>query len=209
VESDAVSLLGTDRTSRVYGGRLCLAFVNSVWWRRSDAPEEQLTGYPELVEFVATAGWLPQAGELVRLASEHADEAARALRRALELRQQLLAVFAAWAAGDRPPDAALRVVERFGAAGMSGLRLEPSDAGYLLRWTATSLDLPAQQAAVSAMLLLAGPEVARVKQCPGTTCGWVFLDVTRNRSRRWCNSAECGNRSRVQAHYARTKAAAQ
>jgi predicted RNA-binding Zn ribbon-like protein len=57
------------------------------------------------------------------------------------------------------------------------------------------------------MLLLASIEITRVKQCPGPTCGWVFLDVTRNRSRRWCNSAECGNRSRVQAHYARTKAA--
>jgi predicted RNA-binding Zn ribbon-like protein len=57
------------------------------------------------------------------------------------------------------------------------------------------------------MLLLTSAEITRVKQCPGRTCGWVFLDSTRNRSRRWCNSAECGNRSRVQAHYARSKTA--
>jgi predicted RNA-binding Zn ribbon-like protein len=207
VESEAVSLLGADRTSRVYGGRLCLALVNSVWWRRSGTPQDQLTGYPELVEFVAAAGWLPHANELVRQAAERPADAARAFRRALHLREQLLAVFAACAAGGRPPDSALQVVERTGAAGLAGLRLQPGAAGYRLAWTSSSLDLPAQQAAVSAVLLLASTEISRVKQCPGPTCGWVFLDSTRNRSRRWCNSAECGNRSRVQAHYARSKSA--
>ena len=207
MESEAVSLLGADQTSRVYGGRLCLALVNSVWWRRSETPQDQLSGYPELVEFVAAAGWLPNADELLRQAAERPAEAARAFRRAVHLREQLLAVFAACAAGGRPPDPPLQVVERTGSAGLAGLRLRPSDAGYRLGWPSSSLELPAQQAAVSAMLLLTSTEITRVKQCPGRTCGWVFLDSTRNRSRRWCNSAECGNRSRVQAHYARSKTA--
>jgi predicted RNA-binding Zn ribbon-like protein len=55
------------------------------------------------------------------------------------------------------------------------------------------------------VLLLASAERDRVKQCPGPTCGWLFLDSTRNRSRRWCDPAECGNRERVKAHYARQK----
>jgi predicted RNA-binding Zn ribbon-like protein len=207
VESEAVSLLGADRTSRVYGGRLCLALVNSVWWRRSGAPQDQLTGYAAVVEFVAAAGWLPHADELLRQAVERPAEAARAFRRALNLREHLLAVFAACAAGGRPPGSSLQVVERKGTAGLAGLRVQPRDAGYRLGWTSNSLELPAQQAAVSAMLLLASTEITRVKQCPGPTCGWLFLDGTRNGSRRWCNSAECGNRSRVQAHYARSKSA--
>jgi predicted RNA-binding Zn ribbon-like protein len=65
-----------------------------------------------------------------------------------------------------------------------------------------------QQIAVSALLLLSSPEIDRVKQCPGPTCGWVFLDSSRNRSRRWCSSAECGNRHRAQEHYRRTRAPA-
>ena len=45
VDSEAVSLLGPDRTSHFYGGRLCLGLVNSVFWRRSSAPEEQLESF--------------------------------------------------------------------------------------------------------------------------------------------------------------------
>ncbi len=39
----------------------------------------------------------------------------------------------------------------------------------------------------SAAELLISPELGRVRQCADTIdgCGWLFLDTTRNRSRRW------------------------
>ena len=57
MDSDAVSLLGVDATAHVYGGRLCLAIVNSIWYRRGPAPEEHLGTYAELIDLVAGAGW--------------------------------------------------------------------------------------------------------------------------------------------------------
>jgi predicted RNA-binding Zn ribbon-like protein len=63
--------------------------------------------------------------------------------------------------------------------------------------------------AVSALVLLASPELDRSGQTvSGADLSMAFLDSTRNRSRRWCDSIECGNRNRVQAHYHRNKAAA-
>jgi predicted RNA-binding Zn ribbon-like protein len=53
---------------------------------------------------------------------------------------------------------------------------------------------------------MTSPDLKRLKQCPGRSCGWVFLDDSRNQSRRWCDSRECGNRERVRAHYQRTRA---
>jgi predicted RNA-binding Zn ribbon-like protein len=91
---------------------------------------------------------------------------------------------------------------------LAALRLTArGDGSFALGWPDPTIDVPVQQIAVSALLLLSSQELDRVKQCPGPTCGWVFLDSTRNRSRRWCSSAECGNRNRVQAHYRRTHAA--
>lgn len=203
---DAVSLLGADATSHFRGGRLCLALVNSVYWRRGPSPEEHLDSYANLLVLADGAGWIPDVDAFTRAAADQPDEAARVLSRAIDLREHLLAVFAAHAAGATPPDSALANVQKLASRGLAALRLVTTDNGYQLGWPDIRLDLPLLQAAVSATLLLSSPELSRVKQCPGPTCGWVFLDTTRNQSRRWCDSRECGNRHRAQTHYERTRA---
>ena len=45
----------------------------------------------------------------------------------------------------------------------------------------------------------------RIRECPGQgTCGWLFLDLSKNASRRWCDMRVCGNRAKARRHYART-----
>ncbi|MGW5559426.1 CGNR zinc finger domain-containing protein [Micromonospora sp. NPDC003944] len=41
----------------------------------------------------------------------------------------------------------------------------------------------------------------------GEGCGWLFLDSTRNHSRRWCDPLDCGNRARVRAYVQRHRRA--
>jgi predicted RNA-binding Zn ribbon-like protein len=207
VSAVAIPLLGRDATPHGYGGRLCLSLVNSVWWRRSAEPIEQLHEYADVLVAVARAGWLTdqvRAGVEAQARKQPAA-ARRELAAVIELRETLHVTFAAVAAGDPPALAALRTIQDTAAAGMAGLGLLPTaGTGYELGWSHPSLDLPRRQVAVSALVLLASAELHRVKQCPGSTCGWVFLDESRNRSRRWCDSRECGNRERVRAHYERT-----
>jgi predicted RNA-binding Zn ribbon-like protein len=205
VDIDAVPLLGSDATPHEVGSRLCLAAVNTVLWRRGPAPRECLRSYGDLVTLVADAGWV-QTPEDLRLESQrHPRLAQRELAAALGLRDQLLTVFSTVAAATPPQAEALRAIEELSARGLARLRLADIGVGYRLHWPDVALDLPVLQLAVSAVLLLASAERDRVKQCPGPTCGWLFLDSTRNRSRRWCDPAECGNRERVKAHYARQK----
>jgi predicted RNA-binding Zn ribbon-like protein len=59
--------------------------------------------------------------------------------------------------------------------------------------------------AVSALSLLAGETMARIRICPN--CNWLFLDRSRNSSRLWCDMAVCGNRRKASRHYKRRKAA--
>ncbi|MEM9358929.1 MAG: CGNR zinc finger domain-containing protein [Pseudomonadota bacterium] len=60
--------------------------------------------------------------------------------------------------------------------------------------------------AASALSILSDPrELDRVKMCPGDDCGWLFVDETKNRRRRWCRMETCGNRAKAARHYKRTK----
>jgi predicted RNA-binding Zn ribbon-like protein len=53
-------------------------------------------------------------------------------------------------------------------------------------------------AAVAAMLrATARPGWPRLKACRGDDCRWVFIDGSRNTSRRWCDMANCGNRAKM------------
>ncbi len=59
-------------------------------------------------------------------------------------------------------------------------------------------------ASLSAMRLLSGLFIGRVKICPN--CDWIFLDRSKNQSRLWCDMAVCGNRHKAKLHYTRQRA---
>lgn len=53
--------------------------------------------------------------------------------------------------------------------------------------------------------LLLSDKLSRVGQCAAENCGWLFLDTTRNHSRRWCEMEHCGNRAKAKRHYRRRR----
>lgn len=57
--------------------------------------------------------------------------------------------------------------------------------------------------AYSAAELTTTDELERVKMFEGGACGWLFVDLSRNRSRRWCSMEDCGNVIKARRHYAR------
>ena len=46
---------------------------------------------------------------------------------------------------------------------------------------------------------------SRVRRCGSPRCVLLYYDTTKNRSRRWCDMAVCGNRAKAHAHYRRAK----
>ncbi len=77
-----------------------------------------------------------------------------------------------------------------------------------LRWRRE--DWPAVMSATVASYaeLLTSGGIRRVKVCGNPDCTFMFFDKSRNRSRRWCESAACGNLVKVRAHRARRQRAA-
>lgn len=192
---------GTDATPHGAGGRLCLALVNTVLWRRGAEPIERIESYDDLVAYVARSGSV-DAAALIAEADAHPRKAKLALERAIELRESLFGVFSVVTAGR---SAELGVLNEALAEAMQQTELVASPGVVRARWRdPLDLELPRWQVAASASAVLTSADADRLKQCPGDSCGWVFLDESRNRSRRWCDSRECGNRERVRAHYRRT-----
>jgi predicted RNA-binding Zn ribbon-like protein len=107
------------------------------------------------------------------------------------------------------PGPALDAVNAELAATAAPIRLVPTGAGLRREWLdpTDQLDWLLGPIMRSAADLLTSPAIGRLKQCPGSprrTCGFLFLDQTKNHSRRWCSSATCGNRTRLHRHYTRS-----
>jgi predicted RNA-binding Zn ribbon-like protein len=191
------------------GGRLCLDFANTVDWRTRSQPEELLDDYAGLLDWSNRAGTVPptEARRLAEAAQKHPRAAAAAFAQALVLREAFYRTVLAHAHGEAPPELDLAQVVHCYAEAVEKARLSVDGTSY--EWTfdenARDLSRPWWPVAVSAVELLMSPELARVRECEGRGCGWLFLDESRSRTRRWCSAAGCGNRERVRRYYARTR----
>ena len=70
---------------------------------------------------------------------------------------------------------------------------------------AEALERPLWPVLWAAAELLTSADRDRVRACASDPCRWLFLDLSRNRSRRWCSMEDCGNRAKARRHYARSK----
>ena len=196
----------TPPTFELSGGTLCLDFANT--WSDRDRPEtDNFRGYPDLLAFALQTGLLT-SGEKARLAGR-ADQDPQAAEEALasgrSLREALYGILSAIAAAREPEAADL---ERLNAAlpeAFSRLRLENRGSDFVWTWAASedSLAAPLWPILRSAAELLTSEDRNQVRECAGTACTWLFLDRSRNRSRRWCSMETCGNRAKAHRHYRR------
>lgn len=194
------------------GGNLALDFANTVGWRAREDYGEYLASYSHLVTFARQTGTLApsEADSLAAAAAADPAGAARQWAEAIALREAVYHLFSAHAAALPLPADALATLNRALPVALAHLRLVATADGPELRWDAArngDLDRPLWPIARAAAELLTAPAAARVRECAGTGCGWLFLDTSRNSSRRWCDSRDCGNRERVRRHYARRKRA--
>lgn len=196
------------------GAPLCLSLCNTRHWRNSAAPREVLASYDEVVKWsIAKAIYTESEGAaLVREAHAHPHVANAELRRVVILREALARVFAAHAHGRTADSDALAAIDTDFREALANLALHVRDGCLVpsLPPTGEGLEVPRWQAALSAASLLASPALARVKQCADDRgCGWLFCDTTRNGSRQYCFSRECGNRARQARFRARRREHAQ
>lgn len=196
------------RSLQLQEGWLCLDFANTVEWHASVQPTEHLGDYTGLVAWAKRRGLLSQAEaeRLLHQAALRPQESAGVYARGVDLRETIYRIFSGLVHGERAQAEDLDKLNGFLCADATHFRIAQGSEGFVWDWqtTESTLDSMLWPVARSAAHLLTSPELERVGQCADDRgCGWLFLDTSRNRSRRWCSMEGCGNRAKVRQHYKR------
>ena len=201
----------TDATNFDFdSGDLSLDFANTLEWHASDHPTEHLGDYLTLLSWGQAAGLIApeKAAHLRRLASEQADEAAAAYERALRLREALFRIYSHHYHNEpvKPDD--MQVLNALLSQSLPHLKVVNSAEGFAWEWSGDVEDFNQiiWQVARSSADLMTSEQLSRVRVCEDDRgCGYLFIDTTRNHSRRWCSMESCGNRAKARRHYARQR----
>jgi predicted RNA-binding Zn ribbon-like protein len=189
---------------RIVGGDVALDFVNT---EDGDPPVECLRGYGDLVAWSVLVGlFSAEEGErLVGEADLRPEDAEAVYRDALRLRGALYGVFRALAEGGDVPERDLETLRGYEREALSRGKLVQGDRGFSWEWK-DGRDLAGMlwPVAHAATRLLTSGDLDRLKLCAG--CYWVFLDASRNRSRRWCTMEVCGTDAKMRRYVAKRAA---
>ena len=200
-----------DHEIELAGGALALDFANTVGGTHVRPTHDHLRSYADIVRFTEMADGLDAqtAQRLARRAQQDPRRAAAVYELGIALREAIWGVFSALASGEVPREVDLGLIGDAAAAGRARERLvyDQNGVGWSLPADGDALERPLWEVACSAADLLTSPELDRVKECASTTCEWVFLDRSKNRSRRWCDMSDCGNRAKARRFHAKKQAA--
>jgi predicted RNA-binding Zn ribbon-like protein len=189
------------------GGRLCLDFANTVDWRGRESPQEYLYTCHDLIAWGRHVGLIKnrEAQVLRQQAEKSPSEAERVLSRAVELRETIYRLFSSTAEGVSASSKDLSSFNKYLSHTMRQSRILETKDG--LTWDSEGskdkLDWILNPIVRSAADLLVSEDLKRVKRCADFSCGWLFLDNSRNQSRRWCDMKDCGNRAKASRFYKR------
>lgn len=197
----------------VVGGRLCLDFVNTVGGWNPDpargkndpyaavARADKLNDYFDLLAWSLHTKLLgeSEAQALAREAGRREKDAAATLRRAVALRGAIYRICAAVIHGARPRASDLDLLNQELSVAHGRVRLGAGEGNCVWEWTDTksALDRMLWRIADSAAEMLTADDLTRLRECPGENCCWLFLDVSKNSRRQWCDMQTCGNLAKV------------
>jgi predicted RNA-binding Zn ribbon-like protein len=194
---------------RIVGGNLALDFVNTRSGpRHGPVDAEWLSSYADF------AAWSRRVADPGRdLPSQPAAgpagvDAVAAFARVLACRDDLDEIFRPLADGQAPLDAALRRLQLTYVEALAHGRLAAVDPeGYAWAWEpAGDLLAPLWPVVAAAVELLTARPAERVKGCQA--CRFLFLDQSKNGSRRWCSMDDCGKAAKI-ARYLQRRSDAQ
>lgn len=188
--------------SRISGDAV-LDLLNTVEWRINESlREEDLTTFDLVLQWCVEAGLLSsdEQGACSRLAARDPKAAELEREKIIGLREATYAVLF-----EQRPEATAPIVAAYQEA-LAGATLSHADSSWTWDLGSATLLTPRHRIAVGLIDLLRRDDLDRLHQCEDDSCGWVYLDTSPRRNRRWCVASDCGDRNRSRAYYARQKA---
>jgi predicted RNA-binding Zn ribbon-like protein len=190
---------------QLIGGDPAIDLVNTVVYRLDpDRTADRLSDAAHFSDWLAVTG--QRYGWSVDVGPDDLSGAAgrRVLARTRRLREATADLLAAHVAGRAVPRDALELIRRETERARSRAQTEPRLPLRLKSEAYTANDVPVLLG-IAVDRLCTRPDLERLRQCADAGCGWYFLDESKNRSRRWCDPGDCGNRARVRDFTARRR----
>lgn len=196
------------------GGALPLDYCNTVDWHSSPDPKDRLHRYEDVVDWSVAAGAITsEEGDAIREeASKSPDAATAAYREAIEFREAIFRLFSSFVHGEAPDDGDIKVLNEAWSRTQANLEIRYEDGQFRSalrpREPNGPVDFrrPTDPVVRAAVDLFLSPKLKDVRRCEGPPgCGWLFLDHTKNHSRRWCSMQDCGNRAKMRRFQERKK----
>jgi len=178
----------------------CLTFSNTIGGRNSSSPSDRFQSLQDL------RTWLSRQGILQDDASSIDDP--KNLERGIRLREAIYNIGSAVAAKRLPDDDDLSELNWNVQRAIVSARL--TIEGDKIAW-----DLSSQRGSVAGCLglialsaagLFTSSRATKIRECGNHECGWLFLDLSKNHSRKWCDMSDCGNLAKARRYYAKQKA---
>lgn len=194
----AKTLIPRERIAHQVGGHLALDFCNTAGEHLAEVPDELLLDWESFLRW---------ATQVALIGAESYSELLRhpePLDEIVQLREAIYRIGLAFAG-------ARRILKRdveFVRERANVLRPEIDFRDSVCRWRPAPSDSSEQLCgllAQEALSLFCSPKAARIGVCDGGECGWLFLDESRGKRRRWCDMNDCGSRAKARRYYERHK----
>ena len=193
-------------TMTLQGGDLSLDFVNTIDDRKIDERHDYLNSYQDLLLWLKKTNGISNndINALKKESRTNKTEAQRAFKRLITVRENLHSIFTSIISDQSPDHITLAGFNTFLSKGLNKLSLQIDKKGVReIRKSNTDLDLPFYPVMKAAYNLLTSENLSRIKEC--SSCGWIFLDKSKNNSRKWCSMQFCGSADKAKRYYRKKK----
>lgn len=187
---------------------LCLDFMNTVGWHLNEnMSSEYLTSYSVFVEWCYLVGIInrEQANIFAAESQKRSLEAKEVFQRVIKLRESVFRILLAVIGKNSPKQTDLDILNSEIDRMLPLLKLKYVNQGFV--WEKSNdiknLDWMLSTIVQNITEFLTSDQLGRLKVCGDENCGWLFLDMSKNKSRRWCSMQDCGNRAKAKRHYSK------
>jgi predicted RNA-binding Zn ribbon-like protein len=193
------------------GNWLCLDLTHTLLDRYNSQRRELLNSYRDLLAWGFYMRLLAEeeAQQLLHIAEQYSQAASQIVNNAVSLREAIYRIFYNISEDSMPPQDDMILLNTMLAQAMSHSCIVSARDGFTWEWSVNSdvdkLERIFWLVVRSAADLLTSDKLHDVRTCAAEDCRWLFLDISKNHSRRWCDMQTCGNQAKARRHYGRKK----
>lgn len=198
----------TVETLPLDGGWLCLDFINTVGNRIVKPTRCYLPDNNEILKWAKRVNIFSskEVSEIKGKNSEYPDMAEKDHKKVINMRETLYKMFSSIANDLSPSGSILKQFNKYLSETFDNLKVVVNKNRVVTEdWRKENTGMHQFQSMIikSAYELLKSDLLRALKQCD--KCGWLFLDRSKNRSRRWCSMETCGSSDKSQRYYRKMK----